>query len=58
MKFGHDLHRHVVPQWSQYYADYNLLKRLAKSYDSQGELREESLPLDLVLRLKQKSIRH
>ncbi|POR31633.1 Glycerophosphodiester phosphodiesterase GDE1 [Tolypocladium paradoxum] len=31
MKFGQDLHRHIVPEWEQHYVDYNALKRLIKS---------------------------
>jgi glycerophosphodiester phosphodiesterase len=30
MRFGHDFHQRVVPEWHWHYVDYNLLKRLAK----------------------------
>lgn len=31
MRFGHDFHRRIVPEWRQYYVDYNLLKHLEKA---------------------------
>ncbi|KAK3935169.1 Glycerophosphoryl diester phosphodiesterase family-domain-containing protein [Diplogelasinospora grovesii] len=31
MRFGQDLHRRIIPEWSEYYVDYSLLKGLIKS---------------------------
>jgi hypothetical protein len=36
MRFGQDLHRHMVPEWNDYYVEYNLLKRLVKSAHLSG----------------------
>lgn len=38
MRFGHDFHRQVVPEWSQHYVDYSLLKRLIKDTGRGGFL--------------------
>lgn len=38
MRFGQDLHRRIIPEWSQHYVDYNLLKRLTKSFDLPGSI--------------------
>ncbi|KND88636.1 Glycerophosphodiester phosphodiesterase GDE1 [Tolypocladium ophioglossoides CBS 100239] len=41
MKFGQDLHWHIVPEWEQHYVHYNALKRLIKSSsgaDSQASI--------------------
>lgn len=43
MRFGHDFHGHIVPEWSQHYVDYNLLKGLVKLSCFSGRVKTVSL---------------
>jgi len=38
MRFGHTMHRHFVPEWSEHYVDYNLLKCLIKLSNLPGTI--------------------
>ncbi|OIW26064.1 GDPD-domain-containing protein [Coniochaeta ligniaria NRRL 30616] len=51
MRFGHDFHKHMIPEYHRHYVDYNLLKRLAKSPGLQvyDELNSSLVSLDSFL---------
>lgn len=51
MKFGLRFHQYKVPEWDQYYINYNAIKRLIKANDIPGlQLSSRYRPIQALTR--------
>ncbi|KAK3331402.1 ankyrin repeat-containing protein [Apodospora peruviana] len=48
MKFGLDFYRYMIPQWDRSYADYNRLKWLIKTADTQDSVQDSAFSLNNI----------